>query len=211
MVIAREGDTATLVCDVCMEPWGTVTWSRPASGLPKQSSQNEKTLTINSIKQGEFGRYICEVTDTIQSVKYSSKFIINVIQQGPPAQPTDLTVEASTSVSVTLGWTCGHNGGDDNMWFVLDIMKASMHDTFNVTANCVIGERNNPDYRVEGLDSESMYIFLVTAHNKFSNGGDLPELTNTSVTLPGELILRDTCIYHVIRRLVLLYTNEILL
>ena len=69
VVIAKEGDTATLVCDVCMEPWGTVTWSRPTSGLPTKSSQSDKTLTIFSMTQDEFGLYICEASNTIQECK----------------------------------------------------------------------------------------------------------------------------------------------
>ena len=187
VVIAMEGDTATLVCDVCMEPWCTVTWSRPMTGLPKQSSQSDTTLTINTIKQDEFGQYICEVANTIQSVKYSSMFSISVIQQGVPAQPTDLTVEASTSVSVTLGWTCGHNGGDENMWFVLFVVKEGVVVRIdNITANCAIGGRNRPDYMVTGLESATKYTFLVRGMNKFLHDPDSVEPAEIATTLPGE-------------------------
>ena len=185
MVIAREGDTATLVCDVCMEPWGTVTWSRPASGLPTKSSQSDETLTIYSITQDEFGLYICEASNTILSVKHSSTFVISVLPQGPPAQPTDLTVMASTSVSVTLGWTCGHNGGDDNMWFILNVVNEDKNYTINIPADCGVGERHNPDYRVEMLDGSSFCTFLLTAHNRFTYDVEILQTANISTLLPG--------------------------
>ena len=181
-IVISEVDTpATLVCDVCMTPSGTFSWVKEDGEIPQDSTQEDNQLTINSVGEDDFGVYICTATNNIQSTIYGNSFAINLIQQGPPAQPTDLKVEASTSVSVTLGWTCGHNGGDENMWFELDISKAGgnyeVYDD-NIPVDCSIGERNRPDYRVEGLESETQYIFLIHSVNMFGN--DIMSVAHTT-------------------------------
>ena len=97
----------------------------------------------------------------------------------------DLTVEAHTSVSVTLGWTCGHNGGDDNMRFELYVSKSGgefeVYDD-SIPADCTRGERNRPDYRVDGLQSGIKYEFEVRAGNEHDLGAALSNRANISHT-----------------------------
>ena len=170
MVISAVDTPATLVCDVCMTPSGTFSWVKEDGEIPQDSTQENNKLTINSVGEEDFGVYICSAMNVIQSSIFTNSFSVTLKQQGPPVQPTNLTVEASTSVSVTLGWTCGHNGGDDNMWFelfiVLDGGQFEVYDD-NIPADCSTGERNRPDYRVDGLESETQFRFNVTARNKF--------------------------------------------
>ena len=71
------------------------------------------------------------------------------------------------------------------MWFVVHVVKEDANVTLSIPANCDIGEVNNPDFRVKGLDGGSMYTFLITAQNKFTK--DLNKPDNISTILPGEL------------------------
>ena len=161
-----------------MTPSGTFSWVKEDGEIPQDSTQEDNKLTINSVGEDDFGVYICTATnDNNSQPLYRNSFSINLKQQGAPGQVTDLTVEAHTSVSVTLGWTCGHNGGDDNMWFEIHISVSGgeyeLYDE-NIPADCSIGERNKPDYRVDGLASETQYGFNVTARNNFP-GREEPE------------------------------------
>ena len=63
--------------------------------------------------EDDFGVYICTASNVIQSTLYSSWFAITLTVQQLPAQSTDVSVEGNTSLSVTLGWTCGENGWYD--------------------------------------------------------------------------------------------------
>ena len=129
MVISVVDTPATLVCDVCMTPSGTFSWVKEDGEIPEDNTQEDNMLTIHSVGEDDFGVYICTATNAIQSIIYRNSFAINLIQQGPPGQATDLAVEASTSVSLTIGWTCGHHGGDDNMWFELYIVHQQTRRT----------------------------------------------------------------------------------
>ena len=107
-------------------------------------------------------------------------------RQGDPGEPTDLTVSAHTSVSVTLGWTCGHNGGDDEMVFQMEGKKES-EEQFTVydpaiPARCSIGGRIHPDYRVDGLEGDVKYIFRVSAINRFMKSEQGPYTTAEQLT-----------------------------
>ena len=118
----------------------------------------------------DFGR-LCLAINELMGADHTVTFGIDLRKPGPPGQPTNTTVEASTSVSVTLGWTCGHNGGDDNMWFELYISNTGIEEfeiyDENIPAECSIGERNRPDYRVDGLESETEYLFRVEPLNMY--------------------------------------------
>ena len=184
---SRDGNKTTLTCDVCMEPWGQFSWSLEGDTVPGSISEADNQLIINSVTQEHFGEYTCTAVNNILGSEYSAHFYIYLAQRGPPGAPTDLTVEASTSVSVTLGWTCGHNGGDDNMWFELYIRQAGgEYEVFdhNIPADCTRGERNRPDYRVDDLQRGTNYEFEVRAGNENDLGASLAipaSLSHTTV------------------------------
>ena len=115
-IFAGEGDNVTLMCDVCMNPWGRFTWTYDGGDLPPNIQYNN-SITLLSLDFENFGVYFCHAENTIDSREFSTMFAQGVDLQGAPGQPTDLTVSAHTSVSVTLGWTCGHDGGDTEMVF----------------------------------------------------------------------------------------------
>ena len=159
------------MCDVCMNPWGQFKWTYEGGDLPPNIQQNN-SITLLALESNDFGTYVCEVENTIGISDFRVAFTLEVNQQGPPGQPSNLTVEASTSVSVTLGWTCGHNGGDDNMWFEVEIeIAGEKYEMYNsaIQANCYKRGRIDPDFRVDGLESETPYTFRVSAVNRFTD------------------------------------------
>ena len=120
-IFASEGGHVTLECDLCMNPSGQIEWEFNGGELPTNITKSDNTLTLLSVESENFGRYHCLAMNELMGANHTVSFDIELRTLGPPGQPTNTTVEASTSVSVTLGWTCGHNGGDGNMWFELYI------------------------------------------------------------------------------------------
>ena len=184
-IFASEGTYVKLECNVSMNPWGHFEWKFSGGELPTNIVKSNNTLTVLLVTGDNFGRYNCLAINDLIGVNHTVTFGIELRTPGPPGQPINTTVEASTSVGVTLGWTCGHNGGDDNIWFVLYISdKATaefeVYDQ-NIPAECSIGERNRPDYRVEGLESLTEYIFRVESLNIYGRE-DVSPLTAKYVT-----------------------------
>ena len=171
IMFASEGSHVTLECDVSMNPWGQFEWEFNGGELPTNIVKLENTLTIVSVSSENFGRYNCIAINLLMGANHTVTFGIDLKKPGPPGQPTNTTVEAGTSVSVTLGWTCGHHGGDDNMWFELYVIDTTtgefeVYDN-NIPAECSIGKRNRPDYRVDGLESETENEFRIDAVNMY--------------------------------------------
>ena len=123
---------------------------------------HRRTINLLSpyLDEEDFGFYTCTATNTFLSTEFLASFQVQLQLRGPPAQPTDLTVLASTSVSVTLGWTCGHNGGDDNMWFEVRVYETGEQSAIsyeNVTTKCLGGQQLDPPHRVGGLEADTDY------------------------------------------------------
>ena len=185
-IFSSEGNHVTLLCDVSMNPWGWFEWEFNGGELPTNAAKSDNILTLLSVKNANFGRYTCIAMNELLGLNHSVPFGIELKKRGTPEEPIDITVEASTSVSVTLGWTCGHNGGDDNMWFELYISKvAGDYEVYDdhITADCSIGEKNRPDYRVNGLESETQYTFRIDSVNIFGK-----ESQSVQYTTPCKII-----------------------
>ena len=187
----------TLVCDVSMNPWGQFEWKFNGGALPTNADKSNNTLTVLFVAGQNFGTYNCIATNDLMGTNHTGTFGIELRSPGPPAQPTNLAVKASTSVSVTLGWTCDHNGGDDNMWFELYISNKTTGEfeayDDNIPAECSIGEIIRPDYRVEGLQSETENIYRIDAVNMYGR-----ELVSTPLTVKYTTGGRHILIIHAI-------------
>ena len=172
-----------------MNPWGQFEWTFKGGDLPSNVVQCDNVLTVLSVQLTDFGSYTCTASNVLQGDIHEGSYIFELINSGPDTDPTDLTVMASTSVSVSLRWTCGHNGGDDNMWFELYLSKAGgeyeVYDN-KIPAVCSTGERNRPDYRVEGLESDTEYQFQVWSR---STDGPVMLPATTALATSGRLCL----------------------
>ena len=167
-----------------MNPWGQFTWTYEGGDLPPNVQENN-SITLLSLKSKDFGSYVCEAENTIGFTNFRLAFTLEVNLLGPPGKPSNLTVEAITSVSVTLGWTCGHNGGDDNIWFQVEIkMAGGKFELYNsaIEATCDERSRIDPDFRVDGLESSTNYAFRVSALNRFINIEQAPYTTIQQAT-----------------------------
>ena len=182
-----EGDNVTLVCDVCMNPIGAYSWTFANGSLPP-STQNGNQLIIHSAELQHFGFYICQVENSVEElgVNFVETFPIELRLQGRPGKPENLTVEARTSVSMTLTWKCGHNGGDDNMWFEVTIYQEEAEirkDTVRDT--CEMAEIIDPPYRIHDLQDETAYKFEVIATNRFVDMDQTLEIATTQSSTSG--------------------------
>ena len=107
------------------------------------------TLTLSSINEFDFGKYVCQGTNSIgknaQEVEIEAK--------RAPDSPFNLLISNITSSSVLLEWTLASNGGE-NETFLLNI-----NDQINVTIS------NNFDE----IDSNSPKTKTIHIKSKFKN------------------------------------------
>ena len=181
------GGRVVLVCDVDMNPWGQFEWTFEEGDVPSNVLLSDNVLTITTVETYNIGNYTCAAINEILGVTYHVEFGIELRLPGVPEPATNLTIKASTSVSVTLGWTCGHNGGDDNMWFELYIRNPGQeYEVYDdhIPADCATGERHVPGYRVSGLESATDYQFQIKSRNSFGwNAAVVP--ATVAVFTPG--------------------------
>ena len=108
-----------------------------------------------SAESGETGRDRNRIVDKYLATVHSSNY---------GRQTTPLYPLISTSVSVTLRWDVWAQ-----RWFELYIRNKTTGEfeayDDNIQAECSIGEIIRPDYRVDGLQSETENIFRIDAVN----------------------------------------------
>ena len=107
MVVGDLHGNVTLHCDVCANPNpDSIKWSFHQVEIGTGSS-----LSLSGLREADFGEYRCDVQNTILGKPYTTTFHIELKQRGPPDPPHNVTVLSRTSVSVTLSWIPGYNGG----------------------------------------------------------------------------------------------------
>ena len=204
---APVGGNVTLVCDVCMNPWGQFVWEFEGGDLPNNAQEDNK-LIITYLDEDDFGFYTCSARNTFLTTEVFGSFELELQLRGPPAQPKDLTVLTSTSVSASLGWTCGHNGGDDHMWFELHVYETGEQNAIsneNVTTTCLRGQQLDPPHRVGGLEADTDYTFTVSARNNIDTTQEAESPADTGHRTIGQFIL------HKLNRHITLIHNTVIL
>ena len=167
VIPAVEGNDVTLSCDVCMNPPGNITWSFKDQPIHSQNTSGPN-ITMTRLTSTQFGNYTCTGTNTINDTIYRQEFTIQLVTNGPPDSPTDLTVIGVTSNSVTLSWRAGFNGYYDNVEYnvthVAVNSSGTSGSTYRRVSSVVEGEVVNAT--VMSLDNTTRYEFTVTAANQ---------------------------------------------
>ena len=106
--------------------------------------------------------------NTIVGEMYNTSHEIELIPRGPPFPPYNLTLKSHTSVSVSLSWQPGFDGGYEETKFILTYRPENSSE--KVEHDAIQGLENN--IQVNPLESSTNYAFVLIAtnsHNHMSN------------------------------------------
>ena len=154
----------TIHCDVCANPNPDyIKWHFREAEIGTGSS-----LTLSALLEADFGEYRCDVQNTILGKPYTATFQIEVKQRGPPDPPHNVAVLSKTSVSVTLSWIPGYNGGYNDTRLHVSYQASGNDNTY--LTQVIDGTRSY--LTVDILQSSSVYEFTLTARNSHDGGSE---------------------------------------
>ena len=172
----------TLTCDVCASPTPVkFEWKHNSTVLNANGNQ----LVLNNLQLDQFGTYTCIVTNTINNREETRSFEIMLIERGPPETPTELSVTSTTSISVTLTWLPGFNGGYEDTTFSLKYRRQGSTSTWVVVDN-LAGDLQS--YTLSTLDSNTQYEFRLHSTNSHKGGSDSEAVNVTAQTTGKNMI-----------------------
>ena len=96
---------------------------------------------------------------------------------GRPDSPTDVRTTEKTSDSITVSWTAGYDGGEDQ-WFIVSHLKTNSDDTEEFSDRITGGENM---YTVTGLEGHTEYEIRIYAENKISRTLSTEMITVTTL------------------------------
>ena len=141
---------------------------------------NGNQLVLNNLQLEQFGTYNCIVTNTINNIEETRSFQIMLKERGPPETPTELTVTSTTSISVTLTWLPGFNGGYKDTTFSLRYKRQGSTSSWRVLDK-LRGDLQS--YTLSTLDSNTQYEFRLFSTNSHNGGSDSEAVNITAQTL----------------------------
>ena len=77
----EEGGNVTLECDVCMDPWGDITWIKHDRDISHNSSREGYNITIEVRTDSDLGKYICTASNVIQNHTHNASFSVLISRQ----------------------------------------------------------------------------------------------------------------------------------
>ncbi|XP_013392681.1 roundabout homolog 1-like [Lingula anatina] len=173
IVAASIGKPAILSISVSANPANaSFTWKKsngdkklPVVGgivLTGPSSLKSK-LFIPSVQGSDYGQYVCTVSHTVAS----REFTFEIRPKGPPERPTDFRILSWTSVSVTLAWVSGFNGGSNQSFHIQ--YKETSRTRWQKDDQLVVsdpGYMKTSKAKVPDLNPATSYDFRLVSINK---------------------------------------------
>ena len=202
---AELGVNVSLVCDVCAQPEGHVVWLKEGQPLENATlSSDAKTLTISYLAEEDLANYTCQVTNTILGSDYIREFTVELLEGGPPHPPLYFDAIDTTSFSINVTWLPSRDGGYPKMTFTLGYREEGSEAEYEVIQANVTEPGAAVVESVTRLDSETMYEFMLVAHNTNPD-----QEHNTSLPVPlkaatrGELLNISTTFTSTVQILLL--------
>ncbi|XP_022108969.1 vascular endothelial growth factor receptor 2-like [Acanthaster planci] len=162
-----EGDDVILYCnaDANPKPSNFITWEKVGSPdpLPSVYSDGTSTLTLFSISREQAGRYRCRGDNGVPPIAVSR--LMDVILRLKPLPPVDVTIQKRrrTKESLTIAWTTGSDGGEEQ-WFYVNYRELESTPVFD-PATRSIRLRGVSEYTLVGLHPDTAYEVEVFAEN----------------------------------------------
>ncbi|XP_022108621.1 nephrin-like isoform X2 [Acanthaster planci] len=164
-VVTNETDTAKFVLV------NVITGGEGVYGL-----QVTSTLTINDIDSGlDFGMYTCISTNGIGE---EDMLKVNLTGTRRPDKPSSVMITGQTAQSLTVAWTAGYDGGEEQSFRVAYLKTSDSTETR--AGNNVTGGKTT--YLVTGLEDYTKYEIRVYAKNIIGENTDYAKVVGH--TLP---------------------------
>lgn len=178
---SNEKEKARMVCRVQAAPKPSFVWSREGKILNASQSGGkysietrqidpltyESVLILPSVANSDYGLYECkaenEMGKSVENVR------LDVTSKPDP--PLNLSVLNATHDSVTLAWTPGFDGGL-KATYKIRYREASAKTYFYVDSL-----PNAHKLTVEGLKTNTVYLFSIMAMNNLGDSAWRPDLT----------------------------------
>uniref|UniRef100_A0A182UDW7 Fibronectin type-III domain-containing protein n=1 Tax=Anopheles melas TaxID=34690 RepID=A0A182UDW7_9DIPT len=174
------GDQARLPCRAKAAPAPIFHWIRTGQELPiNQSSKyytlqrqldpltHESILVIERISSRDYGDYECRAKNELGSGSGTGRLDV----RSAPDTPATLTVLNVTHDSVTLGWEPGFDGGHRASY------RIRYREATSERYRYEDGPPNAHQITVDGLRSNTLYLFSIMATNVLGESRYLPDLT----------------------------------
>ncbi|XP_025423992.1 Down syndrome cell adhesion molecule-like protein Dscam2 isoform X3 [Sipha flava] len=181
-VSTKEGDTATLQCNVTGDHPIEVKWFKNGKSdtmttnkfrlTERQQTFGEKviaSLQINNVQVDDGGSYVCQASN----VYGRDQQLVQLHVQEPPNRPNDLRVIAVTSTSINVQWD--HNGDQTSKYIVQHKKSDGWWDPTEVIGNVRMA-------LVTGLQPATRYLLRVIAAG--DAGWSAPSEDLTAITNP---------------------------
>jgi hypothetical protein len=198
---AMDGEDEMLTCIAEGNPAPTINWYTPSDALvisdsTKYTTRNMETsadkvvgykvtgtLTIYAVdSEKDYGQYTCSAFNGIAEEDILK---INLTLSRKPDSPTEVRSSEKTSDSITVSWTAGYDGGEDQ-WFIVSYLKTNSEDS-EVFSDPITGGENM--YTVTGLEGYTEYEVRVYAENKFGRNPNYGE-TRETITRKNQEVLQ---------------------
>ena len=172
----------TLTCDVCANPMpDRFEWKHNSVEINANGNQ----LALNNLQMEQFGTYTCFVTNRINTIEETRSFEIMLKVRGPPETPTELSVTSTTSISVTLTWLPGFNGGYEDTTLSLRYRRQGSTSSWAVVDD-LAGDLES--YTLSTLDRNTQYEFRLFSTNSHNGGSDSGTVKVTAQTTGKNMI-----------------------
>lgn len=178
---SNKNEKARMVCRVQAAPKPSFAWSRDGKTLNVSHSSGkysiesrqidpltyESVLMVEKVDSNDYGLYECksenELGKSIENVR------LDVTSK--PDTPLNLSVLNSTHDSATLAWTPGFDGG------LKATYKIRYREASASRYSYVDSSPSAHKMIVEGLKTNTVYLFSIMAFNSLGESGWRPDLT----------------------------------
>ncbi|XP_053676889.1 nephrin-like [Anopheles nili] len=178
---AGSGEQARLPCRTQAAPAPSFTWFRSGQELAINRTAkyhatqrqldaltHESVLLIERVSSSDYGEYECRATNDLGTGLATGRLDVKSV----PDPPTSLTVLNITHDSVTLGWEPGFDGGHRASFRVR--YREATSERYRYEDGPAGGLRR---LTVDGLRSNTLYLFSIMASNALGESRYLPDLT----------------------------------
>ncbi|GIY52041.1 down syndrome cell adhesion molecule-like protein Dscam2 [Caerostris extrusa] len=168
----REGSNATLKCDATGHAPITITWRKNKTILGSKSNeryiirnitkklQTSSELQILDAERADSGTYTCTAVNDIGR----DESVIQLLVQGVPDAPSNLTVANMTSRSISLFWEVIHNGNSHITGSIVQYQTLSDTHWNGQTSQLIVSGADDSAI-LRGLVPITLYFVRIIAEN----------------------------------------------
>jgi hypothetical protein len=172
---ASIGQPCSLRCVVSALPMPQFYWMDPSNanlslagtaGYSIISNGNISTLSLTSVKQTDYGNFMCVAYNSVGQ----SHFQLELLAPGIPDGPFECHLSSVSNTSAVVLCTPGYNGGQDVSYTV--IKAGPFVTTARATVTSTVTGQEQVELFIIDLSPGTNYTLLIYARNSFGQSAD---------------------------------------